>query len=220
VEQPEIVVLLHGIARTPASMRPLERHLRHAGFDTHGLGYPSQHRGLADLAAFVAERLQAAGIWQRHPKVHFVTHSMGGLVVGRYLADFRAAIPEPKLGRVVMLAPPNRGSEVADFLAPLPPYRWFYGPAGLELTTLARDASGFAPHYELGIIAGTVGWPYLLGSLLIRPPHDGRVAVERTRLAGMKDHVVIPATHSFILGNAAARRQVLHFLETGRFDRS
>src|SRR5688572_29945197 len=180
--QGEIVILLHGIARTKRSMFAIERALRRAGYDTLGITYPSLRMDIAALAGFIARALVA--VWAGPDRVHFVTHSMGGLVAARYLSDFAESIPAGRLGRVVMLAPPAGGSEVADLLKRFSPYRWFYGPAGRGLTT-RRDASLGTLSYDLGIIAGRRGWPYLLGNMVIRGPHDGRVAVARTRVPGM-----------------------------------
>lgn len=211
----EIVVLLHGIARTSRSMRPIKAAIRGAGYCTLNLDYPSRRHDLAGLADIVGQQLAAAGAWDA-PKLHFVTHSMGGLVARQLLLGDRPT--HARIGRVVMLAPPSAGSEVADFLAPLPPYRWLYGPAGQQLTTSHR--SGIwrtSPDFELGIIAGATGWPYLLGNLLLPRPHDGRVSVERTRVDGMRDHLVVPATHSFIMRVPEVQRQVLHFIRHGGF---
>lgn len=215
----EIVVLLHGIARTRLSMRPMEQELKRAGYRTLNLSYPSRRLDLAAIAAWLDRRFIAAGLWEAH-RVHFVTHSMGGLVAARYFADFAAGSRAPRLGRVVMLAPPNQGSEVADFLEGLPPYRWLYGPAGQQLTTSARSNAEAGLPCDVGIIAGTAGRAYLLGRLLIRAPHDGRVAVARTQLPGMRDHLVVHATHSFIMRKPEVQRQVLHFLEHGSFERA
>jgi pimeloyl-ACP methyl ester carboxylesterase len=139
---------------------------------------------------------------------------MGGLVAAQYLATHG---DREKTGRVVMLAPPLMGSEVADALHTLPPYHWLFGPAGQGLTTSAR-AVAMPSYYELGIIAGTGGGLYPLGRAFIPGPHDGRVAVERTRYPGMADHLVVPTSHSFIMRKPEVHRQVLYFLEHGRFD--
>jgi len=210
--QSDTVVLLHGIARTRLSLRPLEHLLAAAGYRPENLTYPSRRLSLDAIADWLHPRLASA--WKAE-RLHIVTHSMGGLVAARYLA---AHGDRKRTGRVVMLAPPNGGSEVADALHRLPPYRWLYGPAGQELTTSAR-AGAMPPYYELGIIAGTRGGLYPLGRAFIPGPHDGRVAVERTKHPGMADHLVVPASHSFIMRNAEAQRQTLHFIEHGRFDR-
>jgi triacylglycerol lipase len=213
----DIVVLLHGIARTHRSLSPIGRALRDAGFDVLGITYPSRRDAIAELGDFVAERLAREGVWRRDGKVHFVTHSMGGLVLHRYLAAHRDDIPAGKLGRAVMIGPPHRGSEVADALKDLWFYKWFYGPAGQELTTAARARPAEGIGCEVGIIAGSRGWPYFIANRLIPRPHDGRVAVEATKLPGMADHITVPATHSLILRNAGVARQVVYFLKEGHF---
>jgi pimeloyl-ACP methyl ester carboxylesterase len=212
-----MVVLLHGIGHSRWNMYWAERALRKAGYDVLNISYPSLRRTIDQLADFVQARLEAGQIWQSAEHVHFVTHSMGGLVTRRYLEKYRDAIPSGKLGRVVMLAPPHGGSEVADFLKDFPPYQWSFGPAGQELVTSVRTAQMAVPYYELGIIAGSKKWPYVVANFIIPGAHDGRVAVERTKLPGMRDHIVLPATHSFISWKPDVHRQIVYFLENGKF---
>jgi pimeloyl-ACP methyl ester carboxylesterase len=209
----ETVILLHGIGRTRWSMRGLERGFWEAGYQTANVTYPSRRLAIEGIVGWLAPRL--AEVWRHSSLVHLVTHSMGGLVAARYLELHG---DRDKTGRVVMLGPPLAGSEVADALHRLPPYRWLFGPAGQELTTSAR-AGGMAPYYELGVIAGMRGGAYPLGRAFIRGAHDGRVAVARTRVPGMADHLTVAASHSFIMRNPEVRRQVLVFLERGRFER-
>lgn len=194
-----------------------QRALRRAGYATLNLTYPSLRFDLGGLAAFVQKKLSAAQVWERYTAVHFVTHSMGGLVARQYLEDYRGAIPPEKMGRLVMIAPPNGGSEVADFLKNFPPYRWGFGPAGQQLTTRARAADQPVPWYDVGVIAGNRGWPYLLTRLVIPGAHDGMVAVEKTRMAGMKDHVVVNATHSLIVWRPSVQQMAIGFLKNGTF---
>lgn len=211
----EGVLLLHGIARRAASLRPVERELAAEGYATLNLDYPARRLALADIAETIAPQVAAfaAGV----SRLHIVTHSMGGLVARVLLARHRPA----NLGRVVMLGPPNGGSEVADALHRLAPYRRFFGPAGGELVTLRGAAQErlFGPvDYPLGVIAGRRSL-YPLASLLLLPgPNDGRVTVARTRLEGMADHVVLPAAHPTLMRNRRALSQTLHFLREGRFD--
>ena len=139
----ETVVLLHGIGRTKLSMKGMDRALKAAGFDTLALTYPSRSAPLAALADFVSRRI--ARLWDRTGRLHFVTHSMGGLVAAQLLERSKTSMPAERIGRVVMLAPPLRGSEVADALSRFPLYGWVMGPAALELTTRARQAFA-APH--------------------------------------------------------------------------
>lgn len=211
----ETVVLLHGIGATKLRMRPMERALQAAGFDTFALTYPSRRAPIADLADFVSRGI--APLWERAGRLHFVTHSMGGLVAAQMLVSKKTSSSVAQIGRVVMLAPPLRGSEVADVLSRFPPYGWVMGPAALELTTRARQTFA-VPYYELGVIAGTVGWPYAFGSLVLPRPHDGRVALSRTRVAGLAGHIVVPATHTFLMNRPDVQRQTIHFLRTGAFE--
>ena len=210
----EGVLLLHGIARRAASLRPLERRLTAAGYATLNLDYPARRLGLADIAEAIAPAVAAFGA--DVTRLHLVTHSMGGLVARVLLARHRPN----HLGRVVMLGPPNGGSEVADALHRLPPYRRFFGPAGVELVTFRGPAQErlFGPvDFPLGIIAGRRSL-YPLASLLLPGPNDGRVTVARTQVEGMADHIVLPAAHPTMMWNRRILSETLHFLREGRFD--
>ena len=214
---PGKVLLLHGIARTAASLAGLERMLQAAGFRTLNLDYPSRKHPLEDLAGHV-HRTAAGFIEVDDAPVHVVTHSMGGLLARAYLTRHRPAA----LGRVVMLGPPNGGSEVADLLVRTALYRRMFGPADAQLTTAGGDAlrAALGPvDYPLGVIAGSRSI-YPLGSLVISGPGDGRVSVASTRAAGMADHLVLPVTHPLMMRSPAVMRQTLHFLRHGRFERA
>ncbi|HEY8189928.1 MAG TPA: alpha/beta fold hydrolase [Micavibrio sp.] len=213
----DTIVILHGIGHTRWNMIRVEKAATKAGYKTINITYPSLRMGLKDLAAFIHAKLIAEKIWDCPGQVHFATHSMGGLVAQRYLEDFKSCIPAGKMGRLAMIAPPNGGSEVADFLRNFLPYKWFYGPAGQELTTAMRQANQTCPWYETGIIAGNRGWPYFVAKFLIAGDHDGRVAVEKTKIAGMKDHIIVPCTHSFISWNRNVHDQIIEFLQKGNF---
>ncbi len=216
----DTVILLHGIGRTSRSMAFMARALAKNGFAPLGITYPSRRHGIPTLSDYLEKRLDDEGAWQPPGKVHFVTHSMGGLLVRHFLETRKVRLPVDSIGRVVMLGPPNGGSEVADQLHKLPPYKWFYGPAGQELTTDARSRNQALPYYEIGVIAGSRGWPYFVANHMVPAPHDGRVSVAKTKLIGMKDHIALPATHSFIAWNPSVHRQTCHFLKTGQFTRS
>lgn len=211
----EHVVLLHGILRTPRQMRRLERRLEADGYTVHNIGYPSTKLGLSAIVEHVhrALTLPDAGLAAARA-VHFVGYSLGGLVTRAYLARHR---PE-RLGRVVLLATPNHGSEVADALRDLPPYRWIAGPVGQELCTdQAAIADLLGPvDYPCGVLAGDV--PYdLLGPFVLPRPHDGKVSVESTRLPGMAEHRVIHAGHTFFPSNTRVIEETARFLREGRF---
>jgi pimeloyl-ACP methyl ester carboxylesterase len=215
----DVVVLLHGIGHSRWNMAMVERGMRRAGFSVLNLSYPSRTRTIEAIAAFLHERLRKKNLWQEGKRVHFVTHSMGGLVVRYYLEKYKSEIPRGKLGRVVMIAPPIGGSEVADFLKNFLPYKWMFGPAGQELVTAVRRADQTAPYYDLGIIAGSKKWPYVIANFIVRGEHDGRVAVVNTKLEGMKDHMVVPATHGFISWKASTHEQAVYFILNGAFKR-
>jgi pimeloyl-ACP methyl ester carboxylesterase len=212
-----LVILLHGIGHSSINMAGLNHSLRKQSYDTRAISYPSLRHDIPTLAAWLQADLDRAQIWDKYDRVHFVTHSMGGLVVRQYLETYRAQIPPAAMGHVVMIAPPNGGSEVADFLRNFPPYKWIFGPAGQQLTTTARATDQSVPWYPVGVIAGDVGWPFIIANRIIPGKHDGRVAVERTRLPAMTDHITIPATHSLISWKKKTHQEVINFLSTGKF---
>lgn len=196
-------------------MRAMERALQAEGYATLNLSYPSRRRSLAELADDLAPRAQRFAADLDGP-LHLVTHSMGGLLARALLARHRP----PRLGRVVMLAPPSGGSEIADRLHRNRLYRLWFGPAGAQLVTRRDDALTAllgAVDYELGVIAGTRSL-YPLASLLLPRPNDGRVSVAATRLDGMADHLTLPVSHPMIVRSRHAIRQTLAFLRDGRFD--
>lgn len=211
------IVLLHGIARRSGSLAALENALRTDGYRTLNLDYPARSHCIEDIVAFMHEPV-ARFCGEFEGRLHFVTHSMGGLIARAYINRHR---PE-RLGHVVMLAPPNEGSEIADLLGNNPLYRAFFGPAGAELVTTRPDALCQIlgeVDYPLGVIAGDRSF-YPIGSLMLPGPNDGRVSVERTRVAGMADHITIHSTHLLIMRNREAIAQTRHFLKHGRFERA
>jgi pimeloyl-ACP methyl ester carboxylesterase len=211
------VVLLHGLGRTPASMRPIERALRRRGHGVHSVGYPSRRASIAAHSERVAGTLRdvAAG-----RPVHLVTHSLGGIVLR--LAVARALLAPEAVGRVVMLAPPNQGSELVDALRASRllgrVYRHVMGPAGMELGTLAHDLPRTLPPvpFELGVIAGRHSLSPWFGRAF-PAEHDGKVSVAATAVAGMRELIVVPHSHTFLMRAPSVIAQVLHFLEHGRF---
>ena len=210
------VVLLHGISRTALSLRKMQTALEAAGFATLNIDYPSRRHAIEALAEHIhpAVALFAAGI---EGQIHFACHSMGGLLARVYISKYRPA----RLGRVVMLGTPNAGSEIADRLKNVSLYRAWFGPAGEQLVT-RRDAATnalFPPvHYPVGIIAGNRSVDPT-ASLFLPKPHDGRVSVENTKLDGMADHIVIGASHPWLMQKNLAIGQTITFLTEGKFKR-
>jgi len=208
----DYVVVLHGIARNSDYMSSLAKHLEKAGYDTVNLDYPSTKFSLEELAKIMNEAL--AKKLTQNKRVHFVSHSMGGLLVRVYLNKYR---PQ-NLGRIVQIAPPNQGSEIADFLKDNYLYQLYYGPAGEQLITDQSELKNLfgEVNYELGIIAGNKTIDPL-SSAIIPDDDDGKVSINSTKLEGMKDHIILPATHTFFPQNKQAQFQVVYFLQNGVF---
>jgi triacylglycerol lipase len=213
VNQKPTVVLLHGLARTARSMARLERLITEAGYPTWSWTYPSRRQGIEALADAVAERL--ADDLGDTPVIG-VTHSLGGIIV-RHLAE------RANWQGVVMLAPPNGGSELARRLSGQSLFRWFFGPAGQDVGSPETWPSAPRP---VAVIAGTGGAsiknpPSLLASALSLLPtteaHDGTVSVNETRLPNMAGFATVDATHTWIMNHPEALALVLRFLDTGSF---
>ena len=214
--RPECVVLLHGLGRTERSLLKLERHLEEHGYHVVNVGYPSRKENIQNLALKAIKTGYNTCSQEFAVKINFVTHSMGGILVRYYLEHHDI----PNLGRVVMLSPPNRGSEAVDNFKGTKIFKWLNGPAGQQLgtdeTSLPKTLA--APQYEVGIITGERSINPIL-SLLIPGKDDGKVSVESAKLEGMQDFLVVPKAHSFIMNDDEVLRQVRFFLKNGVFDR-
>ena len=189
--------------------------LEREGYTVLNVDYPSRTATIEELAGTVMRDALDNTAVKSAGKIHFVTHSLGGILVRQYLKSTRL----DRLGRVIMLGPPNQGSEVVDKIGDTAVFRAINGPAGKQLGT----GPGSLPNllgpvdFDLGVIAGdrSINW---INSLMIPGPDDGKVSVERTKVAGMKAHLVIHATHPYLMKYARAIRETIHFLREGRFE--
>ena len=211
------VVLLHGLGRTSWSMKALQWHLEEAGYQVVSPTYPSLTHSIPELADMAVREGLAGCAALQLQRVYFVTHSLGGILVRQYLARHDI----PGLQRVVMLGPPNQGSQMADYVASLGLLQPLLPAAVAELGTSEQSVprrlgrAGF----ELGVIAGTVNQlPFIPGQPEERG--DGTVAVSETILPGMTDFIELPVGHTFMMWNDEVLEQVVFFLEHGLFRRS
>lgn len=214
-QQNEAVILLHGLARTKLAMQPLARALS-ADYQVINLGYPSRRHAIERLADIAIE--PALAQCADATRVHFVTHSLGGILVREYCRHNKIK----NLANVVMLGPPNHGSELVDFFLATAWLRGLFniinGPVGRQLGT---SSSGILEQlggvdFKLGVIAGTLSFSPL-STRIIGGLNDGKVSLQSTRLEGMSDHLVMPVSHTFMMRNPRVIEQVKYFLQHSRF---
>lgn len=214
----ECVVLLHGLARTSMSMNKMQRELDKVGYLTANVDYPSRDFAVEELAEMaVPDGLAACRTHEGIARIHFVTHSLGGILVRQYLSNHEIQ----ELGRVVMLGPPNQGSAAVDELGDLPGFDWVNGPAGRQL---GKGEDSVPLHlgpadFELGVIAGNRSIDPITSAFL-EDPDDGRVSVADTKLEGMTDFVVVDHSHAFMMRMRRPIELTKAFLETGRFGKT
>jgi len=195
-------------------MNKLEKRLEKSGYTVANIDYPSRKMEIEPLAELaVGEGIAKCSEYKASP-INFVTHSLGGILVRQYYSVHSPA----NVKRVVMLAPPNKGSEVVDNLKNTPGYELLHGPAGMQLGTDIHSVPlNLGPvNFELGVIAGTQSINLIL-SLFLQNPDDGKVSVENTKVEGMCGFVALPTTHPFMMKNDAVIAEVLSFLKTGKF---
>ncbi len=209
----EPVVLLHGLKRSPYSMKKIEKALTKAGYNTCNIKYPSNRLPATGLTAHINEQIEVCFGTDPGP-INFVTHSMGGIMV-RALAESEQ---RPIIGRVVMLAPPNKGSEIVDLHRSSRMFRWIMGEVATQLGTDVNSLPlrlGSA-QFNVGVIAGD-GLSNPMGLWVFDEPSDGTVAVRSTRLEGMSDFIVVPFGHTLIMRKKQVIDEVIHYLSSGRF---
>ena len=213
-QDPACVILLHGLARTHRSMNKMAAALDAAGYHTINMDYPSRRKSIEDLALGVIPGALRQCRAASGREIHFVTHSMGGILLRYYLSLH----PIDGLGRVVMLSPPNMGSEVVDALKDKWYYKWYNGPAGAQLGTDGIAAVLGPVDFPLGVITGNVHAFFdARWADIIPGADDGKVSVERAKVEGMTDFLVVPYSHPCIMGQREVIFQTLHFLAKGSF---
>lgn len=210
-QAPDCVVLLHGLARSDASLLVMAEALSSAGYRIVYGDYASTSDTVERLAeAAIGPAIARCGL---APRIDFVTHSMGGIL----LRQWRARHDLPRMGRTVMLAPPNEGSEIVDALDGVAAFGWMNGPAGMQLGTDGLPGRLPPVWPGVGVIAGTRSLNPVFSTLL-PGADDGKVSVAATRVAGMADHIALSVTHTFMMNQPIVIGEVLTFLATGRFD--
>ncbi len=211
----DTVVLLHGLARSKQSMKKLEKYFSKQGYVVINVNYPSRKFTIEQLVDKIDGQITPQ-ISKVTSKVHFITHSMGGIIVRLYLKKK----PLKQLGRVVMLSPPNKGSEIVDRMKDNFFFKMLNGPAGQQLGTNSKSIPNtLGPvNFELGIITGNKSFnPFF--SKWLKGKDDGKVSVESAKLIGMTDFLVVPHSHTFIMNSKKVHAQTAYFLKNGKFNR-
>lgn len=211
----ECVVLVHGLWRSGFAMRSIASDLEDYGFHTVRIDYPSTKMEIPQLAEeFVPDGVklcQQTGA----EKIHLVTHSMGGILARQYLQNHKL----PQGSRVVMLSPPNQGSDLSKKFHDSSWYQWLVGPAGASLT---QDDSGIINQLleidePVGVIAAYRSWSLWPESWL-SSPNDGTVSVKSMMLKEMDDLILVNSGHATMRYEEEIHHQIRHFIKTGAFD--
>ncbi len=210
----ECVIVLHGLGRTKNSMNRIENSLAMDSYVVWNESYPSRSESIEKLAVEHIEKGLEFCNKAEAETIHFVTHSLGGIMVRYYLQEHKI----DNLGKIVMLSPPNSGSEVADFLNDVYVYKLAMGPAGQQLGTDPKSLpKSMGPiDANIGIITGNKTLdPWF--SPLIPGADDGKVSVESAKLNEMTGFMVVESSHAFIMKNAMVIDQIKCFLKHGIF---
>lgn len=212
----ECILLIHGLARTSRCMEKAAKLLSSFGYAIINVNYPSRKKGIHKLVSeHLAPIIEQTEV-NAFRKIHFLTHSMGGILLRCYLSTNTIN----NLGKTVMLAPPNQGSEVVDKIGHWALFSLVNGPAGKQIGTDNNSIAMQLGHlkFETGIIIGNKSFNPLL-SQLIPGKNDGKVSVERAKAKGMKDFLVVPHTHTFVMQRSKVIYQALYFIQNAVFYR-
>ena len=210
----QCVILIHGLGRTSLSMKRLEWSLIRTGYHVVNISYPSRKFSVEQLSQDYLHVAIAAEIPRNAGKVHFVTHSMGGIILRQYLSRHLVE----NLGSVVMLAPPNQGSELVDSFSRNALGRWILGPAGCQLGTASTDLPRQlgAVHFNTGVIAGNRSLnPWF--SRILPGKDDGKISMESTKIEGMREFLVVQFSHTWMTWRLETIKQITAYLQNGCF---
>ena len=210
----ECVILLHGLARTASSMNKMQQRLLKEGYKVVNVDYPSRKYEIEKLSTLAIEKGLEGCKTYKPTKIHFVVHSLGSILVRQYHSKHKIE----KLGRTVMLGPPNSGSEAVDNLKNVPGYKFINGPAGMQLGTGVQSIpkSLGEADFEIGIIAGTRTINIFL-SMLIPSIDDGKVSIESAHLKNEKDFIDVSVSHPFLMKDDQVIENVVRFIKYGKF---
>jgi triacylglycerol lipase len=211
----EYVILLHGLGRTNRSMDDMASFLTALNYSVINVDYPSRSYPVDILVRDYVDAAVNEQCANTNVKIHFVTHSLGGILTRYYLKYYT----NDHIGRIVMLSPPNKGSEIPDSFSDVAVFDAVMGPTASTLGTGSNSVpNGLGPvNHEVGIITGDRSTnPFY--SYIIPGKDDGKVSVDRAKVAGMKDFLVTHSSHTFIMSNEDVLRQTAYFLHHGKFD--
>lgn len=210
------VYLIHGFGSIKLTMNSLAKHLKKNGYTVTNWGYNSLGKSIPELGKMLFDEIKSK---KEIDSLNFVTHSMGGLVVRSLLGYSKQDSAFPQICRIVMLSPPNKGAEIADFFAQSRIIKKILGPNLEYMTTDSTSLANNLPvpeDEEVGIIAGakfdSKGY-----NLIIEGDDDGFLTTDKTRLGTEKDFIVISEAHFFMAHNKKSKEYVLRFLKTGKF---
>jgi pimeloyl-ACP methyl ester carboxylesterase len=205
----DLVILIHGLWRSLWAMDPMAEFLHNKGdFHTINIPYPSYRKSIQSHTKHIRR------VIQQHDKggrIHFVTHSLGGIIARHLLNE----LTPKQTGHTVMLAPPNKGSEIIAWLDKWGPLKHALGPSGQQLRMDAVDAPPLPPHAHTAVIMGDQSHLPFFRHLLDKQ-NDGIVSVESGKIDGAHEFHIIPADHTFIATNPLAQSMTLEFLQKGR----
>ncbi len=212
----DYVILIHGLRRNFRSMRKIEENLQKRGYIVINFKYDSTKYDINYLSLRLREKIDKKCM-DKQKKIHFVTHSLGGIIVRCFLREYDSS----RIGKIVMLSPPNKGSEVVDYFINWKIYKKLCGPSGQQLgTTEYNIPNQLGPiiGHDVGIITGDRSWnPFF--SALIHGKDDGKVSIERSKVEGMKDFLVVHRTHTYIMKDKDVINQIDYFIKYSVFER-